>query len=89
MIKNPLRGYSSIAGIGFTKKGRIEDRTALSFHVEACANAIKDAGLKKDTKNIYYLSKDAMIVDLLGGPLLFITMHIMRPLKVEYSIMQQ
>jgi len=48
MTKDPLRGFASIAGIGFTKQGRIEDRTALSFHVEACANAIKDAGLKKD-----------------------------------------
>jgi acetyl-CoA acetyltransferase len=48
MIKNPLRGCSAIAGIGYTEQGKIANRTALSFHTEACANAIKDAGIKKD-----------------------------------------
>jgi len=48
MIKNPLRGCSAIIGIGYTEQGKIANRTALSFHTEACANAIKDAGIKKD-----------------------------------------
>ena len=38
----------AIAGVGYTPQGRVPDRTAVSFHVEACANAIKDAGLKKE-----------------------------------------
>jgi len=35
-------------GLGYTFQGRIPGRTALSFHVEACANAIKDAGLRRE-----------------------------------------
>jgi 3-oxoacyl-[acyl-carrier-protein] synthase III len=42
------RNEFAIAGIGYTLQGRIPGRTALSFHLEACANAIKDAGLKRE-----------------------------------------
>jgi len=38
----------AIVGIGHTPQGRVPGRTALSFHVEACVNAIADAGLRKD-----------------------------------------
>ncbi len=40
-----LRDKYAIVGIGHTPQGRIPGRTALSFHLEACANAIADAGL--------------------------------------------
>ncbi len=40
----------AIVGIGYTPQGRFVDRTAMSFHVEASANAIMDAGL--DRKDI-------------------------------------
>ena len=43
-----LKGKYAIVGVGYTPQGSIPDRTALSFHVEACANALKDAGLKKN-----------------------------------------
>lgn len=42
-----LRNKYAIVGIGYTPQGRIPGRTALSFHLEACANAIADAGLKR------------------------------------------
>ena len=42
-----IKNKYAIVGIGYTPQGRIEDRTALSFHVEACANAILDAGLER------------------------------------------
>ena len=42
-----LKDRYAIVGIGYTPQGRIPDRTALSFYLEACANAIMDAGLKK------------------------------------------
>jgi len=47
---NPMnvRDKYAIVGIGYTPQGRIPGRTALSFHLEACANAIADAGLKKE-----------------------------------------
>ena len=48
-----LRDKYAIVGIGYTPQGRVPGRTAVSFHVEACANAIADAGLnKKDIDGI-------------------------------------
>jgi len=48
-----LRDKYAIVGIGYTPQGRVPGRTSLSFHVEACANAIADAGLKgKDIDGI-------------------------------------
>ena len=42
-----IKDRYAIVGIGYTPQGRIEDRTVLSFHTEACANAIMDAGLER------------------------------------------
>jgi len=43
-----LKDKYAIVGVGYTPQGVIPNRTALSFHIEACANAIKDAGLKRE-----------------------------------------
>jgi len=43
-----IKGKYAIVGVGFTPQGRVPERTALSFHLEACAEAIKDAGLKRE-----------------------------------------
>ncbi|MBW2087186.1 MAG: thiolase family protein, partial [Deltaproteobacteria bacterium] len=43
-----LKDKYAIVGVGYTPQGRVPDRTALSFYVEACANAIKDAGLTRE-----------------------------------------
>jgi acetyl-CoA acetyltransferase len=43
-----LRNKYAIVGVGYTPQGKVPGRTALSFHVEACANAIRDAGLRKE-----------------------------------------
>jgi acetyl-CoA acetyltransferase len=43
-----LKNKYAIVGVGYTPQGKVPDRTALSFHIQACANAIKDAGLKKE-----------------------------------------
>ena len=42
-----LKDRYAIVGIGSTPQGRFADRTALSFYVESCANAILDAGLQR------------------------------------------
>ena len=48
-----LRDKYAIVGIGYTPQGRIPDRTALSLHLEACVNAIADAGLgRKDVDGL-------------------------------------
>ncbi|MFP3927781.1 MAG: hypothetical protein ACLFUP_02660 [Desulfobacteraceae bacterium] len=43
-----LRDKYAIVGIGFTPQGAVPERTSLSFHLEACANAIEDAGVPKE-----------------------------------------
>jgi 3-oxoacyl-[acyl-carrier-protein] synthase III len=43
-----LKDKYAIVGIGYTPQGRVPGRTSLGFYLEACANAIKDAGLRKD-----------------------------------------
>lgn len=42
-----LKDKYAIVGIGYTPQGRVPGRTSLSFHLEACANAIADAGLTR------------------------------------------
>ena len=42
-----VKNKYAIVGIGYTPQGKVSNRTALSFYVEACANAIRDAGLRK------------------------------------------
>ena len=43
-----LKDKYAIVGIGYTPQGRIPGRTSLSFHLEACVNAIADAGLRRE-----------------------------------------
>ncbi len=43
-----LKERYAIVGVGYTPQGRVPGGTALSFHLEACADAIADAGLKKE-----------------------------------------
>lgn len=43
-----LKDRYAVVGVGYTPQGTIPHRTSLSFHLEACANAISDAGLKKE-----------------------------------------
>lgn len=47
-MTSPIKGKYAIVGVGYTPQGRVSGRTSLSFHLEASANAIKDAGLNKD-----------------------------------------
>jgi len=43
-----LKDRCAIVGVGYTPQGRVPGRTALSFHLEASANAIADAGLNRE-----------------------------------------
>lgn len=42
-----LRGRIAVAGVGYTPQGKVEGRTAVSFHCEAIRNALEDAGIEK------------------------------------------
>jgi len=43
-----MKDKYAVVGIGMTDQGAVPGRTSLSFHLEACVNAMKDAGLQKD-----------------------------------------
>jgi 3-oxoacyl-[acyl-carrier-protein] synthase III len=43
-----LKDKYAIVGIGYTPQGRVPGRTSFSFHLEACVNAIADAGLRRE-----------------------------------------
>jgi 3-oxoacyl-[acyl-carrier-protein] synthase III len=43
-----LKDKYAIVGVGYTPQGVVPERTTLSFHLEAAANAIADAGLKRE-----------------------------------------
>jgi len=45
-MKKALSGKYAVVGVGYTPQGKVPGRTSLSFHLEACANALKDAALK-------------------------------------------
>ena len=40
-----IKDKYAVAGVGYTAQGKVPDRTSMSFHLEACVNAISDAGL--------------------------------------------
>lgn len=46
-MKSSMKDKYAIVGVGYTPQGRVPGRTSLSFHLEASANAIRDAGLDK------------------------------------------
>lgn len=41
-----IKDKVAIVGVGYTLRGRVSGRSAMSFHVEAARNDIEDAGLK-------------------------------------------
>lgn len=61
-----LKNRYAIVGIGQTPQGKVPGRSAQSFHVEACVNAIGDAGIAKDEIDglLLYRHFDAMPGDI-------------------------
>ena len=47
-MMSSIKDRYAIVGVGYTPQGRVPGRTSLSFHLEASANAIRDAGLTKN-----------------------------------------
>ena len=43
-----IKDKYAIVGVGYTPQGVIPARTTLGFHLEACAAAIADAGLRRE-----------------------------------------
>ena len=42
-----IKDKYAIVGVGYTPQGKVPGRTSISFHTEAIANAVEDAGLKR------------------------------------------
>jgi acetyl-CoA acetyltransferase len=47
MPRHPLRGVTAIAGLGVTPQGKVYDRNAVGFAVDAVRLALEDAGLER------------------------------------------
>ena len=50
-----MRGKYVIAGIGHTRFGRLPGRGTVSMNVEACRNALKDAGIEKSAVDALFV----------------------------------
>ena len=50
-----MRGKYVIAGIGHTKFGRLPGRGTVSMNVEACRNALADAGIEKSAVDALFV----------------------------------
>ena len=48
MSLKDLKDKYAIVGVGYAPQGRVPNRTAVSLYVEACVNAVKDAGLRRE-----------------------------------------
>ena len=46
-MNSGLKDKYAFVGVGYTPQGKVPERTSLGFHLEACANAISDAGLNR------------------------------------------
>lgn len=67
-----MRDKYAIAGVGYAPPQRDVARTALSFYVEASADAIRDAGLKKEDIDglICYRQLSPLVNDVVATPYL-------------------
>lgn len=67
-----LKDKYAIVGLGYTPQGRVSNRSAISFYVEAGINAIKDAGIdKKDIDAlICYRQFDPLLNEPVATPYL-------------------
>lgn len=42
-----MKDKCAIVGVGYTPQGTVPGRSSLSFHLEACVNAINDCGIDR------------------------------------------
>lgn len=55
MSLDHLKNRFAIVGVGYTPQGKVPNRTAISFHVEAIRNALTDAGIEKSEVDALFL----------------------------------
>ena len=64
MAFDELKNKIAIVGVGYTAQGKVEGRTAVSFHCEAIRNALADAGIEKQDVGALLLYRH---FDAIGG----------------------
>ena len=62
-----MDGRYVIAGIGHTKYGRLPDRSTISMNVEACRNALRDAGIEKNVVDGLFVKVPTSKYDTMYG----------------------
>lgn len=55
MILDQLKNQFAIVGVGYTPQGKIPNRTAVSFHIQAVKAALEDAGIDKSEMDALYV----------------------------------
>ncbi|OZD13076.1 acetyl-CoA acetyltransferase [Rhodococcus sp. 06-156-3C] len=72
-----MRGKSVIAGIGNTAFGKLPGRSTVSMNIEACRNALADAGIEKDMVDGLFVKCPTSLIESFYGQKLAEAMGIM------------
>lgn len=62
-----MRGKAVIAGIGQTEFGKLPGRSTISMNIEACRNALADAGIEKDMIDGLYAKCPTSLIESFYG----------------------
>lgn len=62
-----MRGTAVIAGIGQTDFGKLPGRSTVSMNIEACRNALADAGIEKDMVDGLYVKCPTSLIESFYG----------------------
>lgn len=81
-----LKNRYAIAGVGLTPQGKVPSRSAQSFHVEACANALRDAQLPASEVDALLLYRH---FDPTGGDLDVTAFTVAEQLGIRPTVLSQ
>lgn len=81
-----LKNKYAIVGVGYTPQGKVPERTAVSFHTEACIRAIQDAGLERKDIDGLFLYRH---FDPIGGDYDITAFTVAEQLGISPSILGQ
>lgn len=62
-----MRGRAVIAGIGHTAFGKLPGRSTISLNIEACRNAVADAGIEREVVDALFVKVPTSKVEMMYG----------------------
>ena len=86
MAFDDLKKKIAIVGVGYTAQGKVEGRTAVSFHCEAIRNALADAGIEKQEAGALLLYRH---FDPIGGDYDVTAFTVAEQLGIRPSVLSQ